>query len=263
MSLRALLLTLTLPLAAQAPPAPPAFTAQEVGIDEKLGQTAALDLPLRDEGGQPVTLRALVDKPTILSLNYFRCAGICTPQLNGMVEVFNRTQAEPGKDFQVITVSFDARDTAEIAAQKRANYLAEVKRPFPQSAWRFLTGDAAATKALADSVGFKFKPQGDDFIHPAALIFLSPQGQITRYMYGVTYLPADLQMAAQEAAKNEARPTVSKWLNICFNYDPVGRKYVFSTTRTAALVTIFGAVAFVLVLVLKKRRPAESPKEHA
>jgi protein SCO1/2 len=269
--LHALLMLLALPLTAQAPPAAPAptgtapaFTAQEVGIDEKLGQTAALDLTLTDEAGKPVLLRTLIDKPTILSLNYFRCAGICTPQLNGMVDVFNRTQAEPGKDFQVITVSFDPRDTAEIASQKRANYLNEIKRPFPQAAWRFLTGDAATSKALADSVGFKFKAQGEEFVHPAALFFLSPKGEITRYMYGVEYLPADLQMAAQEAGRSEARPTISKWLNICFNYDPVGRKYVFSTTRTAAVITIFGAVVFVLVLALKKkRRPDEAPKEHA
>jgi len=245
------LLALAFALGAQQPA--PTFTAQEVGITEKLGQTAALDLTLRDEDGKPVTLRALVDKPTVMSLNYFRCAGICTPQLNGMVEVFNGTQAVPGQDFQVITVSFDERDTPEIAAQKRVNYLGEIKRPFPRSAWRFLTGDAATTRSLADSVGFKFKPQGEEFIHPGALIFLSPKGEVTRYMYGVSYLPADLQMAVQEAARSEARPTINKWLNICFNYDPVGRKYVFSTTRTAAMVIIFGAVAFVLVLVLKGR----------
>jgi protein SCO1 len=243
--------------------APPAFTPQEVGIDEKLGQLIALDTALRDEGGKPVTLRSLIDKPTVLSLNYFRCAGICTPQLGGMAEVFDQTQAEPGKDFQVITVSFDPRDTPEIATQKHADYVHEIKRPFPQSAWRFLTGEAAATKALTDSVGFKFKPQGDDFIHPAALIFLSPRGEITRYMYGVTYLPADLQLAAQEAGRGEARPTVSKWLNICFSYDPVGRKYVFSTTRTAATVIIFGAVIFVLILVLKGRKPKDRSKEQA
>jgi len=251
--LRQLLWLLVLPLALGAQPPAPTFTAQEVGISEKLGQTADLDVTLQDEDGKPVTLRTLVDKPTIVSLNYFRCAGICTPQLNGMVDVFNGTQAVPGQDFQVVTVSFDARDTPEIAAQKRVNYLGEIKRPFPRAAWRFLTGDAAATLRLADSVGFKFKAQGEEFIHPGALIFLSPKGEVTRYMYGVSYLPADLQMAVQEAARSEARPTINKWLNICFNYDPVGRKYVFSTTRTAAMIIIFGAVAFALVLVLKGR----------
>jgi protein SCO1 len=234
--------------------APPTFTPQEVGIDEKLSQTIPLDVTLRDEAGQPVSLRSLVDKPTILSLNYFRCAGICTPQLGGMADAFDQTKAEPGKDFQVITVSFDPRDTPDIAAQKRSDYLHEIKRPFPQSAWRFLTGDGATTKALADSVGFKFKPQGEDFIHPAALIFLSPKGQITRYMYGVTYLPADIQMAALEAGRGEARPTINQWLNICFSYDPVGRKYVFDVTRTAAMLIIFSAVVFGLTVALRKRR---------
>lgn len=244
-----------------AQPAQPAFTAQEVGIDEKLGQTIPLDLVLKGEDGQPVALRTLVTRPTILSLNYFRCAGICTHQLVGMVNVFRDTQAEPGRDFQVLTVSFDPRDTPDMAAQKRSNFLDVIKRPFPRDAWRFLTGDAASTKALADAVGFRFKPQGDDFIHAAALIFLSPKGEVTRYMYGVSYLPADLQMAVQEAAQSEARPTINKWLNICFNYDPEGRRYVFSTTRTAAMVIIFGAVVFALVLALKKRRPKATTKE--
>lgn len=238
-------------------PSTPNFAVEEVGIDEKLGQRAAIDLVFKDEDGKAVQLRGLIDKPTILTLNYFRCAGICTPQLNGVVEVLNRTQAEPGKDFQVITVSFDERDTPEIAANKRTNYLREITRPFPPGAWRFLTTDAATSKALADSVGFKFKKQGDDFIHAAAIIFLSPSGDITRYMYGVTYLPADLQMAAQEAAKNQARPTINKWLKICFSYDPEGRKYVFSFTKIGAGIILLSAVIFLAVLIRKGRRKGE------
>lgn len=243
-------------------PAPSAATLnpEEVGINEKLGQRAAIDLVLNDEEGKPVALRSLVDKPTILTLNYFRCAGICTPQLNGVVEVLNRTQAEPGKDFQVITVSFDPRDTPEIASEKRTNYLREITRPYPPAAWRFLTADAATTRALADSVGFKFKKQGDDFIHAAAIIFLSPTGDITRYMYGVTYLPADLQLAAQEAAKNQARPTINKWLKICFSYDPEGRKYVLSFTKIGAGIILLGAAIFLAVLIRKGRR---KPEENA
>ena len=235
-------------------PAPPALTDSSVGIDEKLGTTIPLDLALRDEANQPVTLRNLIDKPTILTLNYFRCAGICTPQLNGLVAVLNETRAEPGKAFQVITVSFDGRDTPEIAAQKRVNYLRALTRPFPPDAWRFLTGDPATTQALADAVGFRFKKQGNDFIHPASLMFLSPRGEVTRYMHGVTYLPADVQMAVGEAARSEARPTVAKWLSICYSYDPEGRKYVFSITRLAAVLTLLGATTFVAVLLFRGRR---------
>ncbi|MCE1229749.1 MAG: SCO family protein [Firmicutes bacterium] len=241
----------------------PSFSPQEVGIDEKLGKVAALDVPLKDEDGKTTTLRALLDKPTILTLNYFRCAGICTPQLNGIVEVLNRTQAVPGQDFQLITVSFDERDTPEIAAQKRTNYLREITRPFPPTAWRFLTGTAADTKAVADSVGFKFKAHGEDFIHAGALMFLSPKGEITRYMYGTTYLPADLQMAAQEAAKGEARPTINKWLKICFSYDPEGRRYVFSFTRVAAILLLGGAVIFLVTLLRKGRKNPSESKERS
>jgi protein SCO1/2 len=225
-----------------------------VGVDEKLGSTIPLDLVLKAEDGQPVSLRQLIDKPTILTLNYYRCAGICTPQLNGVAEVLNRTLAVPGKDFQVLTVSFDERDEPEVAAQKRTNYLGEITRPFPPAAWRFLTGPAATTKALADAVGFKFKRVNDDFVHAGAIIFLSPSGKVTRYMYGTTYLPADLQMAAQEAARGEAQPTINKFLKFCFSYDPAGRKYVLNTTALGATATILAAAVFATVLVRRGRQ---------
>ena len=245
-------------LQAQAPapgaPTAPTYTPEEVGINEKLGATLPLDLVLKAEDGQPVTLRQLIDKPTILTLNYFRCAGICTPQLNGVVEVLNRTEAVPGRDFQVLTVSFDERDEPEVAAQKRTNYLGEITRPFPPTAWRFLTGPGGTTKALADAVGFKFKRVNDDFVHAAAIIFISPKGQITRYMYGVTYLPADLQMAAQEAAREQAQPTINKFLKFCFSYDPVGRKYALNTTSIGATAIILAALIFLVTLVRRGRK---------
>jgi protein SCO1/2 len=251
---------LCLPALAQTPaptapaPAAPTYTPQEVGIDEKLGATIPLDLVLKGEDGQPVTLRQLIDKPTLLTLNYFRCAGICTPQLSGVAEVLNRTEAIPGKDFQVLTVSFDGRDEPEIAAQKRTNYLGEITRPFPPAAWRFLTGPDATTRGLADAVGFKFKQVDNDFVHAAAIIFISPQGKVTRYMYGTTYVPADLQMAAQEAARGEAQPTINKFLKFCFSYDPAGRKYVLNSTTIGATVIILAALAFVATLVRRGRK---------
>lgn len=265
--LTSLLLSLTLvgPLCAQAPapatPAAPTYKADEVGIDEKLGTTIPLDLTLTGEDGKPVTLRQLIDKPTILTLNYFRCAGICTPQLGGVAEVLNRTEAIPGKDFQVLTVSFDPRDEPEVASQKRTNYLGEITRPFPPSAWRFLTGPAATTQALADAVGFKFKKVGDDFVHAAAIIFISPTGKITRYMYGTTYLPADLQLAAQESARGEAQPTINKFLKFCFSYDPAGRRYVLNTTSIGATVIILGALIFVFVISRRGRKPKSEEVE--
>jgi protein SCO1/2 len=249
--MRSLLLCL---LTTLLPAAPPATPVEEVAIAEQLGRTIALDQPLRAEDGTPVTLAALIRKPTVLTLNYFGCPGLCTAQLQGVVDVLNGTRAVPGTDFQVITVSFDPRDTPAMAAQKRSNYLNEVTRPMPATAWRFLTGSEEATKALAEAVGFKFRRQGDAYLHPAALILLSPKGEVTRYMYGITYLPADLEMAVQEAGLGQARPTISKLLSICFSYDPGGRRYVFRFTRVAASCILLLAGVFIVILVLKGRR---------
>ena len=118
-------------------------------------------------------------------------------------------------------------------------------------------------KALADSVGFKFKRQGKEFIHATAIIFLSPTGEVTRYMYGTAYLPADLQMAVQEAARGEARPTINKWLKICFSYDPVGRTYVLSFTKIGATIILLGAAIFLIVLVRGGRRRNRQTEERA
>jgi protein SCO1 len=249
--MRFLLFCLLARLLTAAPPAPP---VQEVAIAEQLGRTIPLDQPLRAEDGTPVTLAALIHQPTLLTLNYFGCPGLCTAQLQGVVDVLNGTRAVPGTAFQVITVSFDPKDTPAIAAQKRSNYLNEVTRPMPDAAWRFLTGGEAATKALADAVGFKFRKEGDTYIHPAAIICLSPKGKITRYLYGITYLPADLEMAVQEAGRGEARPTISRLLSICFGADPGGRQYVSRFTRIAATGILAVAGTFAGILVLKGRR---------
>ena len=184
---------------------------------EKLGSRAALDIVLKDEYGKDVSLRQIVDKPTILTLNYFRCAGICTPLLSGLAEALNGVRAKPGKDFQVITISFDPRDTPEMALQKRVNYLAQMSPGFPMQAWRFLTGDAAATKKLADSVGFEFHRQGDMYVHPATTMILSPEGIVTRYMYGISFVPADLEIAIRDAKGGNIRPSIPAVLRVCFS----------------------------------------------
>lgn len=235
---------------------------EEVGLDEKLGTTVPLDIVLRDEMGQPITLRQLVDRPTILTLNYYRCAGICSPQLNGLAEAVNLTRAELGRAFRIVTVSFDERDTPDIAARKRSNYLEQIKRPIAPADWRFLTGTATETRRLADAVGFKFKKVGDDFAHPGALMFLSPKGLVTRYMYGTSYVPADLEMAVIEAAQGRPQPTINKWLAYCFSYDPIGKKYAVNVTRIAGTVIFGAAMVFALVLIFKgqRGRPANKGK---
>jgi len=230
---------------------------EEVDLIEHLGDKANLDVDLVDETGATVSLRTLIDKPTVLTLNFFRCAGICTPQLNGVLDVLNKVQLQPGTEFQVITVSFDPRDDAELAARKKESYFKQMKRPMPPDAWRFLTGRAATTKALADSVGFEFKPWGEDFVHPGALIMLAKDGKITRYLYGVKYLPFDLQMAVTEATDGLARPTIAKALSYCFSYDPEGRQYVFSITRVVGTFVLLSMAVFMAFVLLSKKRQSK------
>jgi len=240
----ALILGATLPARAQG------TAPLEAGIDEKLGRPVALDAILKDEAGKDITLRQLIDKPTILVFNYFRCPGICPLLLNGVVEVLNQLKLEPGKDFLVIAVSFDPSDTPEMAHQKQMNYLRQMTRPFPPKAWRFLTGDAQSTKTVTESVGFNFRAQGDMFTHPVALIVLTPKGIVSRYIYGTTFLPADVEMAIQEAAGGQVRPTISKVLALCYSYDPESRRYVFNMTRVVGAVLLVLAGGFVIYLLL-------------
>ena len=241
----ALIMGMGIPLAARAQ----GTASAEVGMDEKLGATVALDTTLKDEEGMNITLRQLIDKPTILVFNYFRCSGVCPVLLNGVSEVINQIKLEPGKDFQVIAVSFDPSDTPEMAHEKQRNYLRQMRRPFPPKAWRFLTGNPTATKAVAESVGFNFRPQGDMFMHPVALIVLTPKGTLSRYMYGTTFLSADVEMAIQEAAGGQVRPTIAKVLALCYSYDPASRQYVFNMTRVVGAVLLILAAGFVIYLL--------------
>jgi protein SCO1 len=228
-----------------------------VGIDEKLGDQISLDAPLKDENGNVITLRQLIDKPTILTLNYFRCAGICTPLLNGLQNAINKIELEPGKQFQVITISFDPSDTPDIARQKRINYLAQMTRPFPPSAWRFLTGEAQNIRMVTNSVGFRYVADGDLFIHAGAIMVLSPRGKVSRYMYGTSFLPADLKLAVQEASLGLANPTIARVLSYCYSYDPKQDAYVFSITRIVGAVMLI-IVAIFIVLLIRGRAKAKN-----
>jgi protein SCO1/2 len=227
-----------------------------VGIDEKLGQPVAMDIPLKDENGGDITLRQLIDRPTILIFNYFRCPGICPLLISSMVEVVNAMSLEPGKDYRLVAVSFDPTDTPEMARQKKANYLNMMRRSFPPDAWHFLTGSAENTRMVADSAGFGYRKQGEDmYMHPGAIIMLTPEGIISRYLYfDKNYLPADVTMAVEEAAGGQVRPTISKVLSFCYSYDPEGRAYVFSITRLAGAVTLALVAVFVIFVLFRKKR---------
>jgi len=235
----------------------PAARPPAVGVDEHLGAVVPLDAHFNDEDGRPVKLGALLDKPVILTLNFFRCAGICTPLLNGLTDSLNEIKLEPGKDFRVVTVSFDPKDDHELAKMKRLNYIRQFHRPFPVEAWRFLTGRPQDIKALTEAVGFHYQPApGGQFVHPGVIVILSPQGKVTRYMYGIEFSPYDLQMALLEAARGVARPSVVKALQFCYDYDPVSRSFVFRLTRIVGAVTLMLALALIGALGFWPRRKA-------
>jgi protein SCO1/2 len=244
-------------LASRAAAGAPLPAAPEIGVDEKLGQTVPVGITLVDEQGERVALSKLIDKPTILTLNYFRCTGLCSPLLNGVAQMMKTIDQRPGKDFQVITVSFDPRDDPELAQHKRDNYTRQLGADFPRSAWRFLTGDPASTRRLADAVGFKFSQVGDGYAHPGVIMVLSPTGKLARYLYGVRFQPFDVKMALIEAAEGRTGTTINRLVALCYNYDPVGRSYVFNITRVVGALTLGLAGVFVALLWVRSKRPRD------
>jgi protein SCO1 len=229
-------------------------SSSPIDINEKLGSQVALDVVLKDEDGNGVTLRQLVNKPTILMFNYLRCPGICPVLINNMVQDVNKMNLEPGKDYRLVAVSFDPTDTPDKAREKKANYLNQMKRPFSPDSWRFLTGSAENTKIVADSAGFNYRRQGDMYIHPGAIMVLTPKGILSRYLYGVSFVPADVEIAVREAAGGQVLPSVSRLLSFCYVTDPQGRGYVFSVTRFVGAATLILAGIFVIFVLKGKSK---------
>ncbi len=225
----------------------------QVGITERLGETVPLDVELYNDSGQVVTLRHIIDKPTIVTFVYYRCPGICTPALNELTRVVNKMGLELGKDYQILTLSFDHRETPDIASDKRENYLAQLNGPVNPSGWRFYTGDSTNIQRFTSSAGFYFQKSGNDWVHATALIVLSPEGKITRYINGIQYLPFDVKMAVIEASNGKVGPTISKVLNFCFSYDPESHRYALNFLRVSLLVILVLVGIFVVFVLLKPK----------
>jgi protein SCO1 len=225
----------------------------KVGIDEKLGNTLPLELKFLNSDGDTVALKDVITKPTILALVYYECPGICNPMQSELAWTIDKLQLEPGKDFQVISVSFDNKETPAVAAKWKKNYLFTIKRNIDPKNWLFLTGDSISIQKLTDACGFYFKPADKQFIHAATLIAVSPQGKITRYMFGTSFNPFDMKMALLEAEAGKSNPTITKVLQYCFSYDPQGRKYTLNVTRIIGSVILLGVGIFLAVLLLKRK----------
>lgn len=240
-----------------SPPAAPEV-AQDVIVTEKLGQQVASEARFRDETGRSVTMAEVVDKPTIIVPIYFSCPNVCAIIQSSLSSVLPDVKLVPGQDYQVISVSFDETDTPEIAARHKRNYMAAMEFRFPESGWRFLTGDQKNIRLLTESLGFGFRREGRDFLHPVAVMAVSPKGKIVRYLYGTKLLAFDLTMAATEAGREQIGLSVKRVLAYCFSYDPEGKRYVFNfmkITGTGILIILGILLVSLLVAGRSKRLP--------
>ena len=225
-----------------------------VGIVEKLSQTVPLDEEFYDENGNLVSLRSVINKPTIVTFVYYKCAGICNPLLKEMTDIVSKMDLTLGKDYQILTLSFDHNEKSELGKEKKENYLAEIKKPVDPSGWKFFTGDSANIYHVTEAAGFYFQRDGRDWIHAASLIVLSPQGKITRYLYGIQHLPFDVKMAVIEASEGKATPTIAKVLKFCYSYDPDGKRYAFNYTRIGFAATILFVLIFIAIFLIKPKK---------
>ncbi|MEO8398397.1 MAG: SCO family protein [Ignavibacteriaceae bacterium] len=233
----------------------------EIGIDEQLGKTLPADVFFYDESGSKVLLKDLITKPTVLAFVYYKCPGICSPLLSELANVVGKVDLKPGESYNIITISMDEFETPEIAKNKKQNYLKIIKGSFPESSWKFLTGDSVNIKKTTDAAGFYFKKEGKQFIHTGSLIFISDKEKITRYLFpgysdrrGFGILPFDFKMAVLETSKGKTEPTISRVLQYCFSYDPKGRTYMLNITRIFGAGILLLAVIFVGYLKLKPKK---------
>jgi protein SCO1/2 len=227
----------------------------EIGIVEHLDDYLPKDIYLIDEKNNRVLLTDLIDKPTIINWVYFRCPGICSPLMEGLANVMDKSDLVPGVDYQVLTISFDPRETIDLGIKKKANYLNLVsKKEAISKGWKFFVSDSASILKGTNATGFKYKRTGKDFAHAAVITVISPQAKITRYLTGIYFLPFDFKMAIIESSKGLSAPTISKIMQYCFSYDPVGQAYVLNVTKISATLILFFAVLFFLVLIFKPKR---------
>jgi protein SCO1 len=225
----------------------------DIGIDEKLGETISLDMKFLNEKNEEVSLRELINKPTVIALVYLNCPGLCSPLQEGFAEVIHRTDLTLGVDYQAMTISFDFHDSPAMAAQKKANFVTKIPEDLAQH-WHYLTTDSATVVQLLTEVGYKIKVTGLDFIHPSALIVLSPEGKITRYLYGLRFLPFDLKMSVMEAQKGLPRPSISRIMEFCYSYDAEGKRYKLEVTKVVGALTLVILGLFFLTLVIRRKK---------
>jgi protein SCO1 len=226
----------------------------EIGIVEHLDEYLPGDLIFTNDYNKQVNLKDLIDKPTVITFVYFRCPGICSPLMNGLAEVMDKTpDMVLGKDYQAITISFDPTETPDLGAKKKANYLSRMKNPVDKNGWIFLTGDSANIAKATRAIGFNYKKVGVDFLHPGCIYVLSPEAKITRYLRGLYFQPFEFKLALIEASEGKSGSTINKILTFCYNYDPKGQQYVLNVTKVTGTIILFFVILLFVSLLIRSR----------
>lgn len=220
---------------------------KDIGIDEKLGESIPGEIILTDENNEPIVFEDLLSKdtPTVLNLVYYSCPKLCNFATDGLLKVVNETESlELGKDYKLLTVSFDPGDSPELASKKALKYRNATKRVSASDHnWPFFVADQENIEKLTESVGFRYKLDGEEFAHASVLIVITPEGRISRYLHGIQHVPSDFRLSLLEASKGEIGS--SKLLNsvllFCYGFDPVGKKYALKAlniVKAGGVVTL-------------------------
>lgn len=248
------------PKEGEAPPISPDL-ARTVTVDQRLDNQVPLDLHFRDEADREVKLGDYFTgkKPVVLTLVYFECPMLCTEVLNGLVRALKVVSLEPGKDFELVTVSFNPRETPKLAAEKKFSYLEQYDKPGAADGWHFLTGDSASSAKLADAVGFRYAydTSSGQYLHASTIMVLTPGGKVSAYQMGIEYSPRDLQLSLVNAGNGEIGTLADRVLLLCYNYDPHTGKWGFATmmaVRIVGAITVLGLVIFMVRNLRRDRR---------
>lgn len=238
---------------------------REVSFDQNLNAQLPLDTQFYDESGKQVRLSQYFanGKPVVLALVYFNCPMLCSEVLSGLTTSLEALKFDAGKDFQVLAVSFDPKDTPESAAAKKLNYVQRYRRPGADAGWHFLTGDPPSIRMLTDAVGFHYTwdEKNKQFAHVAGIVLLTPQGKVSRYFYGVNYSPRDLKFGLMDASNNKIGSFVDQVLLFCYHYDPTTGKYtpvVLRMVRIGGLLTLVVLGSFIGFWVRQEKKSGQA-----
>lgn len=241
-----------------------------VAFEQRLGEPLPLDATFVDSTGRARRLGDFfAGRPVVLALVYYECPMLCSLVLNGAVASLRAVDFDAGDAFDVVVVSFDARETPQLAAAKRANYVKSYGRDDAGAGWHFLTGDAENVARLTAAVGFRyvFDEERDEFAHSAGLVVATPDGTISRYFYGIEFPPRDLRLGLVEAADSRIGTLVDQVLLFCFHYDPATGRYSVATlnaVRAGGVLTVAALLLFVLTALRRERaRAAEAHPSQA